>query len=263
MFFIITFAIVLQNITKMIKAIAQHRSIRNFRDCEIHPAIMQQMLRAATRASNTGGMQLYSIVVSQRAEVKAQLAPCHFNQPMVTQAAAVVTFCADVNRFSQWCRLRGATPAYHNFGWWVSASTDALLASENFALEAEDLNLGICYLGTTLYSAGKIIDILELPKGVIPVMTIAVGYPAEPLPELTPRLSLEAVVHNETYQEYTPELIDELYAELEASEATAELIRQNGLPNLARIFTEKRYTEKDNLAFSESYYNALVAQGFL
>ena len=72
--------------------------------------------------------------------------------------------------------------------------------------------LGICYLGTTIYTAGMIAEILELPKGVIPVTTIVLGYPDES-PELTDRLPLEAVVHYEKYTDYTAAEIDELWAD--------------------------------------------------
>lgn len=251
----------------MIKAIAEHRSVRKFDNQPIHPALMGQMLRAATRASTIGGMQLYSIIVTEDTETRALLAPCHFNQPMVVQAGAVVTFCADVRRFSLWCEMRGAKASYHNFGWWVNAAIDTLLASENFALEAENLNLGICYLGTTLYTTEQIIEILELPHGVIPITTIVVGHPAESEIEdrnnLTPRLPLEAVVHYGKYTDYTSSRIDELFHEMESSEQTARLLVENDLPNLARIFTERRYTAEDSAAFSASYRQILARQGFI
>lgn len=206
-------------------------------------------------------MQLYSIVISQSPQSKALLSPCHFNQPMVCQAGAVVTFCADVNRFSQWCLQRGATPGYHNFGWFVNAAIDAMLASENFALEAENQGLGICYLGTTTYTAARIVDVLSLPRGVVPVTTLVVGYAAEQ-PELTPRLPLEAVIHYDKYTAYTSQEIDQIYQQTEESDFTAELLRINALPNLARVFTDKRYTAADNLHFSREYYNTLIEQGF-
>lgn len=246
----------------MIQAIAEHRSIRKFKNQPIEPQKLDEMLRAATRASTTGGMQLYSIVVSQSQSVKEQLSPCHFNQPLVAQAGAVVTFCADVNRFSAWCEQRGAEPAYHNFMWWVNAAIDALLASENFALEAENQGLGICYLGTTTYTADKIIDILELPRGVVPVTTIAVGY-ADMNPELTARLPLSAVVHYEKYENYTAQRIDDLYRETEESDLTKRLLEENGLPNLARVFTERRYKKDDSLHFSRAYFEVLREQGFV
>ncbi|MEG1607532.1 MAG: NADPH-dependent oxidoreductase, partial [Mucinivorans sp.] len=193
---------------------------------------------------------------------KTALAPCHFNQPMVTMAPAVVTFCADVARFEQWCRQRQATPSYKNMLWFLNAAIDTLLSSENFALEAENQGLGICYLGTTLYNAEQIIEILELPVGVIPITTVVVGYAATE-PPLAPRLPLEAVVHFNKYTPYSAQEIDHLWADIENSEQTTDLITQNNLPNLAQIFTKKRYTKADSDHFSTLYIKMLTQQGFL
>ena len=178
-----------------------------------------------------------------------------------TTSPCVVTVCADVHRFSKWCEQRDADPAYDNFAWFLNASTDALLAAQNLCVEAEMHGLGICYLGTTIYTAGDISRILELPKGVIPVTTVVMGYPDES-PALTDRLPLEAVVHYEKYTDYTAAEIDELWAEREESDLTKRLLEENGLPNLAKIFTERRYVRKDNLAISKSYFALLKEKGF-
>ena len=225
----------------MIPEIANHRSVRNFQPGRPIPdSLMTELLAAAARASTVGNMQLYSIVVtSAGSPVFGELGPCHFNQPAATGAGALVTFCADVHRFSIWCRQRGAEPGYDNLQWFVNGAIDALLASQNFSLEAEANGLGICYLGTTTYNAADIVRILHLPRGVVPVTTVAVGYPAEPLPEW----------------------IDEVWAAREASEETARLLAENELPNLARIFTERRYTTADNLRFSRAYLDVLRGQG--
>ncbi len=245
----------------MIKEIAEHRSIRRYKDTPVPAEVMRRVLEAGVRASNTGNMQVYSIIVTTDAALRERLAPCHFNQPCAVQAPALLTFCADVNRFSLWCRARGAEPAYDNFIWFVNAMTDAVLASQNVALEAEANGLGICYLGTTAYNAPKIAEILDLPRGVIPVTALTVGYPDE-APPLTPRLPLEAVVHDQTYRNYTDADLDRLWSEREASDETVKLLEINALPNLARIFTERRYKGDDNLAFSRSYFEALREQGF-
>ena len=173
--------------------LAKHRSIRKFRSEPIAPEVLQDMLEAASRASTCGNMQLYSLIVTQSRELREALAPCHFNQPMVTQAPCVITVCADVHRFSMWCEQRDAEPCYDNFAWFLNGVTDALLAAQNLCVEAEAHGLGICYLGTTIYTAEEIARILDLPKGVIPVTTIVVGHPDES-PELTDRLPLDAVV---------------------------------------------------------------------
>lgn len=238
-----------------------HRSIRKFNGKPIADETMMKLLRAATRASNTGNMQLYSIIVTTSPVVKEQLSPCHFNQPMVKQAGAVVTFCADINRFSKWCRMRDADPSYDNFAWFINAAIDTLLAAQNFSIAAEQEELGICYLGTTIYTAEKIIEILDLPKGVIPVTTVVAGYPDES-PPLTDRLPLEAVVHFDTYRDYSYADLNRLWSDKEASAETKALLEANRLDNLAKIFTWKRYTKEDNLSISRSYFELLKKQGF-
>ncbi|MFI3286940.1 MAG: nitroreductase family protein [Rikenellaceae bacterium] len=248
----------------MVEAIKQHRSIRSYiADKEIPEATMLQLIEAASRASTTGGMQLYSIIVSTSQEMKEKLSPLHFNQPMVKSCSAVVTICADVARFSQWCELRGAEPSYHNFAWWVNAAIDALLAAQNFCTEAESEGLGICYLGTTIYTTEKLIETLELPRGVIPVTTIVVGYPQITPSELTPRLPLEAIYHKEKYTAPSTDDINSWWQETERSEQTKTLLEVNAQPTLAHVFTENRYKKADNLAISESYFAAIKSQGFI
>ncbi len=246
----------------MIQTIFNHKSIRKYKNEDIPEQILQQVISAASRASTTGNMQVYSIVVSKKQEIKDQLWEAHFKQDMVKQAPVVLTFCADFNRFNKWCEQRDAVPGYDNFLSFVTAAIDALLAAQNACLAAEENGLGICYLGTTTYMAEKIIDILNLPKYVVPVTTVVLGYPAED-PELTDRLPLEAIVHEETYQDYNSNKIDELYADRENSEQTKELLKVNNKKTLAQIFTDNRYTKKDNVHFSNALLAVLKKQGFM
>lgn len=150
----------------------KHRSIRKFKSTPIPEEVLSDILAAAVRASTCGNMQLYSLIVTRDEALREQLSPCHFNQPMVRQAPCVVTICADIHRFTMWCEQRDADPAYDNFAWFLNAATDALLAAQNLAVEAEMHGLGLCYLGTTIYTAGEICRVLDLPKGVVPLTTI-------------------------------------------------------------------------------------------
>ena len=245
----------------MKNTIFKHRSVRRYKPTPIPEDVLKSILEAASRASTCGNMQLYSLVVTQSEDMRRRLSPCHFNQPMVTQAPCLITVCADVHRFSMWCRQRNAEPVYDNFAWFMNAVTDALLAAQNLALQAEYHGLGICYLGTTLYTAADISKILTLPKGVIPVTAIVIGYPDE-TPALTDRLPLEAVVHYENYTEYTASEIDELWAEREESEESKRIVAENGEDNLSQVFTRHRYRGEDNLAISRSYFELLKKQGF-
>lgn len=246
----------------MIHTIKNHRSIRRYKNDPIPKDVLNEVLLAGTRASTTGNMQVYSMIVTQDSVKKKELWEMHFKQDMVLKAPVVITFCADFNRFNKWCLARKAKPGYDNFLSFYTASIDALIVAQNVALAAEANHLGICYLGTTTYMAEGIIEVLNLPKFVVPVTTLVLGYPDE-TPNLTDRLPVEAVVHFDTYSDYSHDSIDKLYEEKENLEFTRELLKENNKETLAQIFTDIRYTQKDNLAFSKSLLKVLEKQGFM
>jgi hypothetical protein len=206
-------------------------------------------------------MQFYSVVVTRNAEMKSKLAPAHFNQPMVTQAPVVLTFCADFNRFSKWCRCRQAEPGYDNPISFMNAATDALLVTQNFCTLAEEKGLGICYLGTTIYNPDQIISVLQLPELVMPVATITVGYPDE-MPEQPDRLPLEGLLHEETYRDYTTDDINRIYAFKESLSENKHFVEINQKETLAQIFTDIRYKKADNEYMSQVLKKTLKQQRF-
>ena len=173
----------------------------------------------------------------------------------------MLTFCADFNRFSKWCRQRKAEPGYDNPISFLNAATDALLVTQNFCTLAEENGLGICYLGTTIYNPDQIVKVLELPELVMPVATITVGYPDE-CPEQPDRLPLTGIVHEETYHDYTPEMIDEIYAYKESLPENKHFVEINHTETLAQIFTDIRYKKSDNELMSETLRRTLKEQGF-
>jgi nitroreductase len=239
-----------------------HVTIRNFKDVSIATELLNSILYAGTRASTSGNMQLYSIVISRDQEMRKKLAPLHFNQPVAVNAPVLLTIIADVNRFTSWCQNRNAHAGYNNFLSFNNALIDASLVAQNICIAAENAGLGICYLGTTLYNADSIIKLLELPKLTFPVTTIALGYPKE-TPELTDRLPLKGIIHNEVYTNYATEVINELYKNKENLESSLQFVKENNKDNLAQVFTDVRYKKADNEFFSNKMMEVLNRQGFL
>lgn len=237
------------------------RTIRKYQQKDISTELLNDLLESACRASTVGNMQAYSVVVTRDDKHKAKLAPAHFNQPMVLEAPVVLTFCIDLHRFSEWCKLRKAQPGYNNFEWFVTGAIDALLVAQTFCVAAENEGLGICYLGTTTYNPQSIIDALELPELVFPITTITVGWPAE-IPPQVDRLPLEAIVHDETYHDYTAGMIDKLYAYKESLPENRKFVEENQKETLAQVFTDVRYTQKDNETMSVKLWEAMKKQGF-
>ena len=246
----------------MIETVKNRRTIRKYLQKDISSDLLNDLLEASFRASTMGGMQLYSVVITRDSEIKEKLSPAHFNQPMVKGAPVVLTFCADFRRFTKWCEQRKAIPGYNTLTSFMHAAMDTLLVAQTFCTLAEEARLGICYLGTTTYNPQMIIDTLKLPELVFPITTVTVGYP-DGIPAQVDRLPLEAAIHEEHYHDYTEKDIDKLYAYKESLPESKQFVEENRKETLAQVFTDVRYTKKDNEFMSENLLKVLKQQGFM
>lgn len=245
----------------MTEDLLKRRSIRKFKETDVPNELLNELFTAAFQSSTTGNMQLYSVIVTRDKKKKEELAPAHFNQPAYANAPMVLTFCADFNRFTKWCELRNATPGYGNAESLICAILDTTIAAQTFCVAAERKGLGICYLGTTTYNPKEIAKVLNLPKLVVPIVTLSVGYPDEN-PPVSDRLPIDGIVHYETYKDYTPERIDEIFQGKEALQENKKFVKENGKENLAQVFTDVRYSKKDMEFFSQKLRDFIREQEF-
>ncbi len=247
----------------MMKYFSTRTTVRSYTSKSIDPDLLNSMLEAAAHAPTTGGMQLYSVIVTEDDEMKQRLMPCHFNQPMVASAPVVLTFCADYNRFVKWCELRDAKPGFDNLQSLMSAVLDVTIFAQQFNTIAEMQGLGCCYIGTTTYNPQEIAQVLHLPPLVMPVITLTVGYPdPQNPPTPTERLPLQAIVHHETYKDYTHQDIENLYTPKEELEVNKGFVEENHKQTLAQVFTDVRYPKAVNEEFSKRLIDFIVQSGY-
>jgi hypothetical protein len=180
---------------------------------------------------------------------------------MVVNAPVLLTVCMDINRFYKWCSVNNTQADFQNLLWLLNGCVDASVFAQNVCIAAENHGLGICYLGTTLYNAPEIAEVLKLPAGVVPITALTIGYP-ESVPELTDRLPFDAVVHYEEYTDFTDSEIVELYKDKESLETSRKFVTENGKENLAQVYTEVRYKKEDSDFFSKKLMEFLTVQGF-
>lgn len=235
---------------------------RNFSDKEISDSKIKEMLEAAAHAPTTGNMQLYSVIVTRDKSRKELMAPAHFSQPAYMKAPVLLTFCADFNRFNKWCEQNRATPGYDNLQSFIAAALDTTILAQQFVTIAEMEGFGTCYLGTTTYNPDKIAQALELPPFVVPITTIALGYPLQETTK-TDRISLSGWLHNETYKQYAPEDINNIFDYKEKIAENQQFIKENNKTTLAQVFTDVRYPKSNNEHFSRVFRDFLIRQGFL
>jgi len=175
----------------------------------------------------------------------------------------VLTFCADFNRFSKWCEQRNAKPGYANIQALTYSAIDTVILAQAFCDAAEAKGLGICYLGTTTYNAEQISEVLSLPKLVLPITTISVGYPQTVVSSPpSDRLPLDGILHQEVYKDYSADDVNRIYWEKENLQENFNFVEINKKETLAQIFTDIRYTKNDNEHFSEAFLKAIRGQGF-
>lgn len=244
-------------------AMQNRKTVRKYIDKNIEDSLLNELFSLASRSSNTGNMQAYSVIVTKNKDIKKQLSPFHFNQPQLINAPVVLTICADLNRVTKWAELRKANPGFNNIQALTFATIDAIIFAQTFCVAAEEKGLGICYLGTTTYNAKQIADVLNLPDLVIPVTTITVGYPDESVEVIVQdRLPLEGFIHNEVYSNYSESDIDNIYGYKESLPESKKFIEINKKETLAQVYTDIRYKKEDNEFFSKEFIEAIRAKGF-
>jgi nitroreductase len=247
-----------------------HRSIREYEDREVNQELLDQILDAGIRASSSGNMQAYSIIVTKDKELKKKLYTAHMEQSMVVDAPILLTFCADFNRMRKWLSLNDAPVHFDNFMSFMIGAIDATLVAQNCALAAENAGLGICYMGSALANCDQIGELLNVPPNVVPVVAYSLGYPAEnPAPR--DRLPRNGLVHYDQYHDYSDEEILEIYHERNEkgwkrymeNPRLREMIEGLGLENLAQVYTIAKYTKESHLEFSQTVLKYLGNQNFM
>lgn len=236
-------------------------TVRKFEKRHISDELLNDIIEKAMRAPTCGNMQLYTVIVTKDEDNKSRLAKFHFNQPASTGCDVILTICADFNRFTRWCEISDATPGYANFHSFICALTDAVIFAQQIVTIAEMEGIGTCYLGTVNYNAAEISEMLELPELVVPVASLALGYPDE-APEEVERLPLEAIMHNERYRHDEDEGVKALFKDKEDFPANKKFVEENGKPSLASVFTDIRYPKDMNEKVSETFLELLKNKKF-
>ncbi|RXT15389.1 oxygen-insensitive NADPH nitroreductase [Ammoniphilus sp. CFH 90114] len=187
---------------KTIEQLLNHRSIRKFKNQPLNQQQIQLLVKAAQSASTSSHIQAYSIIGVSDQEKKQQLAELAGNQSYVANNAHFFVFCADLYRhekIGEWKNgeVQDSLESTEKF---MVAVIDAALASQNMAVAAESMDLGICYIGGIRNNLPRVQQLLQTPKLVLPLFGLAVGMP-EQNPEPKPRLPWEHVYHENSYND--------------------------------------------------------------
>lgn len=178
--------------------IHRHGSVRKYKPDPLPNEMIETIVAAGQRAATSSNLQMYSVVVTCHPDDRAKMQSYCGGQAHISQAPVFLTWCADLSRLERVCQAQGFD---HQAGMMENsllAVIDAAIAAQNAGLAAESLGLGFCYIGAIRNSPREVIELLELPHLVFPLVGMTLGWPLKQ-PKIRPRLPLDAVLHWEHY----------------------------------------------------------------
>ncbi|HLS06348.1 MAG TPA: oxygen-insensitive NADPH nitroreductase [Bacillota bacterium] len=200
----------------VLQLLKHHTSIRQYKSTPIPDTELRDMIHAAQHAASSNFAQAYSIVHINEPEKIEKLTTFASNKQQITSAPVVLLFCADFKRLEHACLKHGVTLKEHNLENFIVTTVDTALFAQNFVIAAESRGYGICYIGGVRNNPDKISELVDLPDHVFPLFGMTVGVPAEQQ-EVKPRLPVEAILHENNYDENKYDHILDTYDETMAT----------------------------------------------
>ena len=185
---------------EIMKTLLSHRSIRSYKNKDVEDEKMEQIIKAVQAAPSWINGQQVSIIAIKDPERKKKFAQLCGGQKHIEEAPVFLVFCSDFYRAYLASKIEHTTFAVpENMDTLLVGATDVGIALEAAITASESLGLGTVCIGGIRRNLNEVMKELNLPPYVLPIAGLCVGYPAED-PGLKPRLPVQAVYHNETYQ---------------------------------------------------------------
>ncbi|MCM3587998.1 NADPH-dependent oxidoreductase [Mesobacillus maritimus] len=244
----------------IIQLLNNHRSIREYDpDKPVTEKESQMIIKTAMAAPNWINGQQVSVIEVRDKERKAKLAKAAGGQSWIEVAPVFFVFCMDFYRAKLAAEKNGKDfRIADHIEAVIVGSTDVGIAIANASAAAESLGLGIVPIGGIRKNPDTVIEVLGLPDYVFPITGLVVGVPKN-VPDKKPRLPLDAVYHEETYQEEKQlELINQYDEEI----SNYMVERTNGLDQSTWSSKVAEFYDRGFKNYEEAVPPALKRQGF-
>lgn len=193
----------------LINRIKNHRSIRSYTGEDVKEEDLKAIIESAILAPSSINGQQWSIIIVKDEEKKKKLAELCGGQPWIEKSSVFMIFLMDYYKIAKKMEEKGLV--FENATSIESimvGSVDVGIAFSNAMNVAESLGYGTVPIGAVRREPQEIIDMLELPKYVYPVLGMCIGV-EEGNQAVKPKLSYEAKVSVDVYNRNTDKFIDE------------------------------------------------------
>ena len=147
----------------VLEAIRKRYSCRAYQDKAVEQEKLDQVFEAARLAPSAMNTQDWRFVVVTDKEKKRQVAETTNRPEVFGKAGVIIAACSNSNHVMRCGQAIGPI--------------DVAIALEHIALQATDLGLATCWIGS--FYADKVRAILDIPAGIAVIELMALGYPAD------------------------------------------------------------------------------------
>lgn len=182
-----------------LETILSHVSVRRFRPEPLRDEQITLLHEAIRRAPTSSAMQSTMYVTITDRELLQAVRPHVGGQQFIAQCGAFIVGCMDLRHLDRVTSERNYPNRSSDFRLLITSLEDVSISIQNAALAAESLGLGTVMVGGTIDGATELVDLLNLPERVVPLLGLAVGWSdQEPMP-LKPRVPRPVQFHRERY----------------------------------------------------------------
>ncbi len=254
---------------ELIQFLRSHASVRQFTEQTITVEDERLILTTAQQSPTSSNLQAYSVIAIRDQGTKTRLAELAGNQQHVIDCPLFLVFCADLFRLRKISERVGypCNSSYAEI--FIVATVDTALVAERALLAAQALGMGGVMVGSVRNHIQEVSEMLELPELVYPVMGLSLGYPKR-LPKVKPRLSVEAVAHQEKYdRDHVYDRINEYDKRLqEFGHLQGREVQPEKYPNFTGPYTWSEHTARrmandSPMSLRPHMLSYLQARGFL
>ena len=167
------------------EAITRRRSIRSYKPVDVEEEKLRRVVEAARLAPSASNRQEWKFIVVRDDGKRAKLVAATYGQRWVGEAPVIIVACATEGKSVMTC----GQPTH---------TVDLSIACSFLMLEACELGLGTCWLGT--FNEQEVKGILGIPDSMRVVTVTPLGYPNEE-PSPRPRKSYDQIVSFEKYSQ--------------------------------------------------------------
>ena len=167
----------------VLDVIRKSYSCRSYQDKSVDQDKLDCILEAARLAPSARNTQDWRFVVVTDKHIKSRVAATTNRPAVFEKAGAIIAACSNSDEIMRCGQAIGPI--------------DVAIALEHISLQAADLGLGTCWIGS--FDAGKVRQILAIPEDVAIIELMTVGYPADTKPQ-PKREPIEKIVCYDTWK---------------------------------------------------------------